>query len=116
MHYTGLHDCLGPHPVHRVGQPSQAVADHHAHIGGAPVLDLGQNVRPVLGARSALADPDAENVGLAVHSHRRRHVDRPVGHLAVTDLHLDAVDEQHRVDPIKRTGLPLRHPLRHRVG
>ena len=34
---------------HRVGQSGEPVAHHDAHIKGAPVLDLGQHVRPVFG-------------------------------------------------------------------
>ncbi len=43
-------------------------------------------------------------------------VDGPVGDLAVADLDVDAVDEQHRIDRVQRPVLPLGHAVEHPVG
>src|ERR1700730_10807764 len=50
-----LHDRLGPHRPHRVGQADKAVTDHDAHVPHPAVLDLGQHVQPVLGPLTAVA-------------------------------------------------------------
>jgi hypothetical protein len=38
----------------------------------------------------------------AIDSDRHRHIDRPVGDLAVAQLHVDGVDENHRMDGFER--------------
>jgi hypothetical protein len=40
---AGLHHRGRPHLADGVGQAFQAVADHHAHVAGAAILDLGQD-------------------------------------------------------------------------
>ena len=55
MHDAGLDDRLRPDRADRVGQALQPVADDHAHVGDAAVLDLGQHRQPVLGAFAARA-------------------------------------------------------------
>lgn len=47
---AGLHQGLRPHGVDRCGQPGQAVTDHDADIAHAAVLDLGEDLQPVLRA------------------------------------------------------------------
>jgi hypothetical protein len=71
---------------------------------------------PVLGALPAVAGPQTQDVALAVHGDPDRHVDGAVGDLALADLHVDAVDEQHRVHRIEGTVLPLHHRLDHLIG
>jgi len=55
-------------------------------------------VVPVLGALTAFAGPQPQDVALAVHADADDHVDRPVGDLALADLDVDGVDEQERWD------------------
>ena len=58
---AGLHDRLRPDALDRVGQALEPVADQHAHVADAAVLDLGQHAQPVLGALpvAVLAGPQA---------------------------------------------------------
>jgi hypothetical protein len=55
-------------------------------------------VQPVLGALAAVTGPQPEDVAGAIDGDRQRDVDRPVGDLAVADLHVDGVQEDDRVD------------------
>ncbi|GAB2952812.1 hypothetical protein GCM10027075_61250 [Streptomyces heilongjiangensis] len=86
MNHAGLDHGAGPHVVHRVRQSGQAVADEHQHIAGAAVLDLGEDLLPVLRTLAAVADPQSEDVALPVRGDRQGDVDRPVGDLPVADL------------------------------
>lgn len=104
------------HTAPIVRQPGQAVADDHAYIGDAAVLDLGQDVQPVLGALSAVAGPQPEDVAVSFAGDRKGPVDRPVGDLAVADLHVHGVDEDHRIHHIQGPVLPFGHALDHLVG
>ena len=89
-----MDDGLGPYRVHCVGQAGEPVADGDAHVLGAPILDLGQHMRPVLGAFAAVAHPQAQDVPGAVCGDADGHVEGPVGHLDLADLHVDAVSER----------------------
>ena len=73
---------------------------------------------PELGALAVavLPGPQPQDVPLPVHGHAQRQVDRPVGDLALADLHLDRVHEHHRVHRIQRPRLPFRHPVHDPVG
>jgi hypothetical protein len=115
---AGLGDRGRPHRGDGVGQAGQAVADHDAHIGHTAVLDLGKHPQPVLGTLTVavLAGPQAQDVPLAIHGHAQGDVDGPVGDVAVADLDVDGVDEQHRVDRVQRPGLPGGQALQHPVG
>ena len=106
MHDTCLHDRLLPDRTHRIGQPLEPVADQHAHVGDAAVLDLGQDPQPELGALAVavLAGPQPQDVALAVHGDAQRQVDGAVGDLALADLHADRVDEDHRVYRLVSSG------------
>lgn len=117
MDDAGLDDRPGPDLTDRVGQALEPVADEHQDILDSAVLQIGKDPKPVLGALASLAScPQSEDVAVALRRDRQRNVDRAVGDLAVTDLHVDAVDEQDRVDAVERAGLPLGHALDHRVG
>ena len=118
MDNAGLHDRLLPHGAHRVGQALQPVADQHAHVPHAAVLDLGQDPQPVLRslAVAVLPGPQAQHVPLAVHGDAQRQVDGPVRDLALADLHVNSVDEDHRVDRVERPALPFGHALHDPVG
>jgi hypothetical protein len=109
---------LGPDLGDRVGQALEPVADHHQHVTGAAVLDLGQHPQPVLRALAVavLPGPQAHDVALAVGGDAEDDVDGPVGHVAVADLDVDDVDEQHRVNRVQRPGLPLGQALQYPVG
>lgn len=116
MNDACLDDRAVPHRIHRFGKALEAVADHHAHICGAAVLDLGQHRQPELGALAAVAGPQAQDVALPGASDPNRHVDRPIGDLAVADLDVDGVDEHHRVHRLHRAVAPLGHLADHLVG
>lgn len=116
MQHAGLGDRLGPGRSDRVGQTPQPVAHHDAHIRHTAVAELGEHAQPELGALPAGRCPDPEDVALALHGDADGAVEGPVGDLAVTDLHMDRVDEHHRVDPIQRPDQPARHVLEHGVG
>ena len=45
---------------------------------------------------AVLPGPQAQHVALAVHGDPQGEVDGPVGDLALADLHIDGVDENHR--------------------
>ena len=68
---------------------------------------LGEYPEPVLGALTTSADPEPQDVPLAIHADPHSCLDRPVGDLAVTDLDHDRVDEDHRVDAIERAAEPI---------
>ena len=78
----------------------------------------GQDPQPVLGAFpvAVLPGPQAQHVALAVHGDAQRQVDGPVGDLALADLHVNGVDEDHRVHGVQRPALPFRQALHHPVG
>ena len=79
-----------PHRADGLGQAFEPVADEHQHVIDAAVLDLGQDLQPVLGALPAVAGPQAEDVAVAVDGDGQGHVDRPVGDLPVTHLDVDS--------------------------
>ena len=66
---------------HRVGQALQPVADEHEHVVHAAVLDLGEDVQPVLGALAAVAGPQPQDLPAALDGDGQGHVDGPVGDL-----------------------------------
>ena len=100
----------------RVREAFKAVADDHAHILDATVLQLGEHVQPVFGAFTAVAGPEPEDVAVALAGDRERDVDGPVGDLPVADLDVDGVDEDHRVDRVEGPVLPLSHAIDDLVG
>jgi hypothetical protein len=75
-----LGDRLRPDLADRVREALEPVADHHEDIGGAAVLDLGQDPQPLLGAFPVvvLTGPQPQHVPLTVGGDGQRHVDRPV--------------------------------------
>jgi hypothetical protein len=108
VHHTGLHEGLGPHRGDRLREPFETVADHDAGVGDTAALDLGEVLKPVLGALAAVAGPDSQDVAVPVDADPDDHVERPVGDLPVADLDVDGVDEQHRVHRVQGPVLPLR--------
>lgn len=104
MDHAGLHDRLGPDRFHRLGQAFQPVTDEHEDVADAAVLDLGEDVQPVLGALAAVAGPQPQDLPPALGGDRQGHVDRPVGDRAVTNLHVDGVNEDHRIDGAASSG------------
>ncbi len=116
MHDAGLYDRPGPDRLHCLGQAFQPVADQHEHVADTAVLDLGEDVHPVLGALAAVAGPQAQDLPPALGGDGQGHVDGPVGHGAVADLHVDGVDEDHRIDGVEGAALPFGHALEDLVG
>jgi hypothetical protein len=106
MDNTRLHDGLLPHGVDRVRQSLQSVADHHQHVPGAAVLDFRADPHPVLGPFpvAVLPGPQAQHVPLAVCGDAQGEIDRTVGDLALADLDVDRVDEDHRVNGVQWPG------------
>ena len=102
--------------IHRVGQALEPVADQHAHVP-APRFLISVRTRsqyltlPV----AVLPGPQSQHVPLAVHGHAQGQVDGPVGDLALADLHVDSVDEDHCVNRSPMAGrgywLPEDGPL-----
>jgi hypothetical protein len=116
MHDAGLHDRPGPDGLDRFGQALEPVANQHEDVADAAVLDLGEDVHPVLGSLAAVACPQAQDVPPALDGDGQGHVDRPVRHGAVADLHVDRVDEDHRIDSVEGPILPLGHAVHDLVG
>ena len=83
MHHAGLGDRLGPDGRDRVRQAREAVADDHEHLAHAPILDLGEHVRPVTrslpdpaaGHRRVLPGPQPKDISAALAGDRERDVD-----------------------------------------
>jgi hypothetical protein len=75
VHDAGLVIRGRPHRLDRVRQTGQAVADDHAHIGDTAVLDLGEYVKPVLGAFTAVVGPQPEDVTVTFTGDGERQVD-----------------------------------------
>ncbi|GAA0270604.1 hypothetical protein GCM10010302_05210 [Streptomyces polychromogenes] len=100
----------------RVGQALEPVTDQHEDVVHAAVLDLGENVHPVLGALAAVAGPQPENVQPPLGRDRQGHVNGPVGNRAVTNLHVDGVNEDHGIDGVEGPVLPFGHALEDLVG
>jgi len=118
MHDAGLGDRLRPYAFDRCGQALESIADHHADILGAPILDLGEDPGPELRTLpvAVLAGPQPQDVAGALHGHPQREVDRTVRDVAVPNLDVDRVHEDHQIHRIQGTGLPFRHALDHPVG
>jgi hypothetical protein len=115
-----VHDRAWPDLADRVREPFEPVADEHQLVGHAPVLDLREHPQPILGALAlalaVLASPQPEDVAGALGGHRQREIDRPVGHVALADLDVDAVDEHHRIHRVQGPVLPLGHAVHHPIG
>jgi len=95
-------------------KPSQ----HTMKQSATPRLrSLGQQGEPVLGALPAAgADPLAQDVAFAAEADAHRDVDGPVGDGAVSDLHDNRVDQDHRRHAIERPVLPAEQVLDDGVG
>ncbi len=61
-------------------------------------------------------DPGAQDLAGALAGDGESDVDRAVRDLPVTDLHVDRVDEDDRVDRVERPVLPLGHPFKDGIG
>ncbi len=100
-----------------VGEAPQTVAAHDQSVGQAAVSQLGEHRSPLLGALPAGgAQPQPQNVALALKIDPDGHIHGPVGDLGVTDLHDDRVDQQHRIHRIEGPVLPHRHVGHDLVG
>ena len=83
--------------------------------------------RPSVAPRTALRRPEpgrtarrrssrSKSTGTATASATRSTACRAGRDLALADLHVDRVDEHHRVNRVQRPRLPFRHPVHHPVG
>lgn len=68
-----------PDGFHRLGKALEPVADQHQHIVQAAVLQLREDVQPVLCALSAIPGPDAEDVPGALDRDGHDHIDDSAG-------------------------------------
>jgi hypothetical protein len=116
VHHAGLHDRPRPDGLHRLGQALEPVADRHEDVADAAVLDLGEDVQPVLGALAAVAGPQPQDFAPALSSDGQGDIDGPVGDRAVADLHVDGVDEDDRIDRVEGSTLRFGHALEDFVG
>jgi hypothetical protein len=112
MDHAQLHLRRWPGGPDGVGQAFEAVAADDEAIGDIPVAQLGEHAHPELGTLpTAGSDPHAQHVTLALQVDAHGHIDGPVGHLPFPDLHVDGVDQQHRVDPAVSVGARERECL-----
>lgn len=81
-----LHDRLRPDDPDRVGQTLQPVAHGEEHVPHAPILQLGEDRRPVPRALRGRRAPDAEHVPVSLQVHADGRVERAVGGLPVARL------------------------------
>ncbi len=116
MDHAGLDGGAGPDGLDRVRQALEPVADQHEDVVDTAILDLGEDVHPVLGALAAVAGPQPEDVPPALDSDRQGHVNGPVGYRPVTDLHVDSVNKDHGIDGVERSVLPFGHAVEDLVG
>lgn len=87
-------------PTTYAASPGEPVADDHEYVARAAVLQFGEHVQPALGTHSP------KDVAVALAGDRERDVDRPDRDLPVTDLHVDRIDDDDRVDRIREQVLP----------
>ena len=107
MHHTGLDRCLGPYRFDGVTETGQSVATDDQHIGHAPVLELGDNPEPELGAFVAFAEPEAQNMFLAVDIDGHCDIDGPVHHDVIgADFDNDRIQIQDRIHRVEGPLLP----------
>ena len=101
----------------RVGQALQPVADDHAARRSTPRFLISVSTCSQYLAPSPPSPAHSPRMSRRPsHGDRQRDVDRPVGDLPVADLHVDRVDEDHRVDRVEGPVLPLGHALDDLVG
>ncbi len=98
------------------GQAPEPVADEHEDVTHAAVLDLGQDVQPVLGALAAVTGPQPQDVPAALRGDGQSDIDGPVGDRSVADFHMDGVDEDDGIDRVQWAVLPFGHALQDLVG
>jgi hypothetical protein len=112
VHHAQVHLGQGPGGPDRLRQALEPVTTDDERVADPPVAQLGEQAHPELGALpTGGADPQAQHVTLAVQVDAHGHVDRPVGDLAVADLHDDGVDQDDRVHGVEGPVLPGDHVL-----
>lgn len=89
MQHAGLNDRLRPDVGDRFGETAEAVADDDADISRAAIQSLGEDLMPVLRPLAAVADPEPEDVALAVDVDADDRVHGPVDDLALPELDVD---------------------------
>lgn len=92
------------------GGPFQPVAAHDERVGRAPVSQLAQHRRLMLGVLAAdRAQPQAQDVALCGQIDACGDVDGPVRDLRVADFDGYRVDQKHRIDGLRGPVLPHGH-------
>src|SRR6266516_7851255 len=86
MEDAGLDDCEWPDVIDGLDHAAETVADEEEHIVDAAILDLAEDLVPVLGALAAVTDPQADHIAHPVDGDPDNGVDGTVGDLAVADL------------------------------
>ena len=85
-----------------VTETGQSVATDDQHIGHAPVLELGDNPEPELGAFVAFAEPEAQNMFVAVDIDGHCDIDGPVHHDVIgADFDNDRIQIQDRIHRVE---------------
>jgi hypothetical protein len=70
----------------------------------------------VHGVLTAVAGPQPQDLPPALGGDGQGGTDGPAGHRAVTDLHVDGVDEDHRTDGAEGPALPFGHAFEGLAG
>ena len=116
MDNASLDDRVGEHGGDRVREALQAADNGKQDVFDATVPELVHHPQPELGA-FILLEPQAEHLLGAIGADAQRDADRLVAnHVLVADLDLDRVEEDQRVNRIKRPLLPSRNLIEHGVG
>jgi hypothetical protein len=84
-------------------------------VGDAALLKLREDLHPELRALGLL-EPHPEHVAVTDRDAEREVADAPLHCPALTDLQHQRVEEEHQVDIVERSLLPLAHLLHHRIG
>ncbi|SIH57308.1 Uncharacterised protein [Mycobacteroides abscessus subsp. abscessus] len=116
MDDAGLHDRLWPHVADHLGQSLETITDHEERVLDPAVAQIGEHAHPKLRSFTAGTGPQSEDVAFPGQGDPDRGVERPVGDLAVADLHHDRVDEDRGVGLIQRPHRPIVHLLEYLVG
>lgn len=100
----------------RLREALQAINHRDQDVVDAAVFKLRHDLEPEL-RPFGLFDPDTEDVLRPVGQDGKRQIDRFVLDGAfIADFDAQGIEEDHRVERLQRTHLPLAHFLDHRVG
>src|ERR1039458_549260 len=88
------------------------------HTSRTPRFLISDKTPPELGSFpvAVLPGPQSQHVTLPIHGDAQGQVDRPVRDLPLPDLHINGVDENHRVYYVEGPVLPFWHAFHDPVG